>query len=162
MSGENSTEDRSAVAAAAARIVEAGEGVREKTRILVVDTMHTAKLGLGEIGGVARDVLEGAASGLERQRKEGVIGEVFAGISDAFAVAAEATNSDEDRTAIGRFMAVSMRWQGARHPHLPRCRDFRGRNPRDCASQLISGAKQGIARETPHGPRCYPPGPRLV
>ena len=64
MSEPNSTEDHGPVADAAERIVEAGDSVREKTRNLVVDTMETAKLGLGQIGGDARDVCVRAVSRL--------------------------------------------------------------------------------------------------
>lgn len=73
---------------------ESPDGVRERVRRLVVETLEQRSLSLDELNEVSRQVLEGAAAGVrdatpEHQRT--VLRSVIDGLGDSYATAANAT-----------------------------------------------------------------------
>jgi len=82
------------VAAETEKIVKNQTDVRKRVRDLVVQRVRERKLGLDELGGVAREVLDAAARTVDEsvpENREAVLRQVVDGVSDAGATAATAT-----------------------------------------------------------------------
>lgn len=78
----------------AEHIAAEGEHVRERVRKLVVQTIEQRHLSFEELNHVAKDVLEGAASGVKQatpKEKESVLRAVIDGLADSYNIAANAT-----------------------------------------------------------------------
>lgn len=106
---EANKSEKSAVAEAAAKIIDAGSDVRERVRRLVLDASKGDGLGLGSLRRSVTEILEGVtksvkdhASGRDRELLE----EAMHGISDGLSSAAQATKlAIEEAEARGSAFA---------------------------------------------------------
>ena len=85
---------RSGTGKQAEDIVAEGCEIRERIRNLMLDAVKTRKLELRELGDITGEVMEAAVKQVEDvlpKQRDSVLGQVVAGIGDAYAVAANAT-----------------------------------------------------------------------
>ena len=82
------------VRAEATRAAAENENVRERVRRMVVDTVRERNLGLGAMGDLARQAVDGAVQGVREltpEQRDSVLRQVVDGVGDAFSSAAQAT-----------------------------------------------------------------------